>query len=285
MALETVFAPTPVPIGGGKAFATPFQFLFTGEDKLRVVIMNSQAGVVVQLDGRFLHEGAKTPVAFAPRFTPTADRMPNTFDVDVGIGYLLNCSLIVVSGAPLVGQTYVMVQIVRGSTGATLVLGCLLGGYITAMQHLGYPGSPIESSIVGGGYYRSVVGTAPALGAELSETVPAGARWELLSVRATFITSAVVGNRFPNLTLTPGASLVGVSLDPTGIPASTTKSMIWGVNMPVLDVIGSFAHQLPLPRGAILLAGGSWGTNTPGLDGGDHWSAPTYLVREWLEAA
>src|SRR5439155_18890058 len=113
-----------------------------------------------------------------------------TQNYKLGKGAILNLTVFASAGAPLMGQTYVIVQLIKGLTGATIVLGTLLGGYLTATQALGWPGSPIISSTDGEGCTRLIVGTTPAAEANILETVPTGARWELLSLEASYVQGA-----------------------------------------------------------------------------------------------
>lgn len=282
---EQTFVAAPTIGGRGDIIATPFQFLFAGEDNLRIVLINSLAGVVVTMQGRFLPLKGKTPQPFVQTFTPTSDRLPTTFDFSFGAGYLLNVSFIVTSGAPLVGQTYVMLQIIRGMLGAKIVLGCLLGGYITSMQHVAYPGSPILSSTEGEPYVRKITGTQPAFGANISETVPTGARWQLLTFLAGLTTDATVIGRQPILTVRSSGSLVGESIINATIPASTGANVTWAAGLtPQVDATG-----VHLQGGWItdnrMLAGDELRTTVNNLQAGDRWTAPFFMVREWLEAA
>jgi len=285
MALETVFAATPAVGGGGKVISSPFQFLFTGEDQLRVVIQNSLAGVVVQLAGRFLQEGMTSPQAFVQTFTPSSNRAVNTFLVKLGTGFLLNCSFVVVSGAPIIGQTYVMAQIVRGDVGANVQLGGILGGYITAFQHLAYPGSPIESSIAGGGYPRQVAGTIPAPGVNIVETVPTGARWRLRSFETVLVTSAVAGVRGPQLNASFGASGGSFCQSPYGQNPGTTAVYEWGGAMFTSIGISGTAAMLPWPVDFWMIAGATLKVTCVNFDPADQFTFVQYIVDEWLEAA
>jgi hypothetical protein len=285
MALEQVFAATPAVGDGGRIIASPFQFLFTGEDKLQLLIVNSAAGVTVQLSTRFLQAGTKAPQASAPTFTPTADRTVNAFDIPVGDGYLLNCSAIVVAGSPLVGQTYVMVRILRGASGATLMLGAMLGGYITAKQALAYPGSPIESSISGGGYPRTLAGTQPAFGAEVLETVPTGARWIVEAFTVPLISDATVVTRTPELLLQQPTAVIAIGVQNTGLAASLTGLFTWAPNLDLASFAGWVHFSAPIPHEMELLAGDQIKTLTFNLQPGDRFGVPRYRVREFLEAA
>lgn len=276
-------APSTGARGGTQTLAAPWWF--TGEDELRLVVVNSLTGVGVTLQGRFLPRGGARPEPFVHVVTPSADRMPSTFDRPLGEGFLLNCSLIVTSGAPLVGQTYVMLQVIRGSTGATIVLGCLLAGYVTAMQHIAYPGSPIESSIAGGGVTRVVTGTTPAAGAEISETVPAGARWELVSVTTALTTTGAGGARQALLYITPPAFVRLYAPQFTTVPISVTFALQWAQNQNFETVAPGTILTAGLPAGYTLLAGDVVHTSTVNLQAGDQYRSPVLVVREWLEAA
>jgi hypothetical protein len=92
---------------------------------------------------------------------------------------------------------------------------------------LAFPGVPIASPLDGGGALRSIAGTTPGAGAEISETVPTGARWELLAFQATFVTSAAAANRVPQLTLDDGTTVyfrLGAALNQA---ASLTQRRSW----------------------------------------------------------
>jgi hypothetical protein len=211
--------------------------------------------------------------------------MPTTVDKPLGDGFLLNLSAVVTSGAPLIGQTYCMIQIIRGFTGATILLGGLLGGYVTTSQHLAYPGSPIESSISGGGVIRSFIGTNPGFQSEISEAVPTGARWHLLGIAATLVTGADVRNRRPILVLQTASAEVFRSPQPGTFPTATTRRVYWAAGMPHETTISTDAFVAGLPTTVILLAGDTIVTVVDTGMASDDWDAPVLLVREWLEAA
>lgn len=162
-AIERAFVASPVSSAAGRVIASPFQFYTTGEDNLRIVSSNSLAGVSLRVEARFI-DPAGTISAQSWDHVPNSDRTPRTTDYRLGVGALLNLTVYASSGAPRIGQTFVMVQLIRGDAPAAIVLGTMLQGYVTAVQHLAWPGSPIQSSIEGGGYPRAIVGTTPAAG-------------------------------------------------------------------------------------------------------------------------
>src|SRR5204863_2582589 len=92
---------------------------------------------------------------------PNTDRSVKTSDHPLGVGQLLNLTVFASAGAPLIGQTYVKVQLIRGVGAAAIVLGTLLGGYVTAVHALGFPGSPIENSLTATPAIRYITGTNP----------------------------------------------------------------------------------------------------------------------------
>lgn len=280
-AVEEVHLPLPAPIQGALA-AGPYNFQFTGEDNLRLTIVNNCVGTRVAVHYRT----APTPTTTQTNrqeFPATADRLPSTFEFGVGAGYLLNVSIFASAGDPRIGCTHVKLQVIRGFGPAAVVMGTVVMGYVTAQQDLGWPGSPIENSISGGGVVRLVTGTSPAVGVNPSETVPTGARWELICVVAQLVTDAAAGNRRPFIDLRSGGSFVYRGSQPTLISPSNTGVFSWGQGIDG-DPGGTFSAAVgPLPVGMALLEGDQiliqWNSAGPG----DQWGAPRLYVREWLE--
>lgn len=274
--------PAAVPGAGGRIIATPFQFLSTGEDDLLIEAWNSASGVTVGVDGRWIQQGRNID-AFAHRLICASDRTRTAIAVKLGVGYVLNLTVYAASGAPRVGQTFVRVSLIRGLGAAAIVLGTLLQGYVTARQGLGWPGSPIESSIEGGGYVRTISGTQPGAGADFSETVPTGARWELLRVY-NFLVAAVGGvNRAVYLEPIGNANLTAATMPAATQAAATTGNYTWGQNLPTLADAANAFYQSSVPAVCILNAADSFRAATFNLAAGDQWNIPRYVVREWLE--
>lgn len=136
----------------------------------------------------------------------------------------------------------------------------------------------------GPGFIRTIAGATPAAGAEVAETVPAGTRWELLSFRARFVTSATVANRFPVLTLDDGtanAFFEGGVLATAQTAGQTSRyTFAQGLNAQInqTNFTGSLMNR------AFLLVGYRIKTVTSGIQVGDQWDQISYLVREWRDA-
>ena len=261
---------------------TPFQFFTDGTDNLRVEIVNSASGVTVTVLGRAVDESGK-PKALQQTITPSDDRTVTRKDFALGAGALLNLSVFASSGSPLIGQTFVRIQLIRGLAGATLVVGTLLQGYVTAVQDLAFPGSPIRMSTEDAFPTRVIVGTIPAVGTEVSETVPTGARWELVTFTVSLTTSGVAGTRRPRLQFDNGGSTYGLFVVSGTLNLSETRFGCWAIGGLGYDGLGDNVIMGALPPGPALPSGAVIRTNTAGLLAGDQWARPVLCVREQME--
>jgi hypothetical protein len=269
--------------------ATPLYL--TGEDSLRLTVFNSAAGVTASLRGRFLP--AKTadteqdPVigAFTHELVPTTARAASTRTETLGEGWLLDWSVVVSAGTPAIGQCYASVELVRGAKGSQFPLSWLGNGYVTANKRLGGPDSGFMDFLDGGGALRSITGATPGAGAEISETVPTGARWEPLAIRAVFTTSAVVANRFPSLRFDDGANAYFDSWADIPEVASVGYIHSWSQGLyGNTNGVNNFL-ALPIPASLRMAAGHRFRTVTTSIQGADQWNLVQYLVREWIEGA
>jgi hypothetical protein len=281
---EQVFQGQPPIFGGARLLPSPSQFFLTGEDRLRVVSANSLAGVALKIQWRTaLFTGAVVPTS--ETHTPNSDRTTKTQDFELGTGSLLNVTVFAGAGSPVSGQTFVMVQIVRGVGAAAIVLGTLLAGYVTSVQALGFPGSPIVASTTGEPVPRAIVGTTPAAGSFVTETCPTGARWEIVTVFAQFTTSGVAGSRQPWFQVNYGANPAGVTTWDVVVPAANTVDLTYGQNLNPGENFANTIITMPIPLGQRLRAGDQFFLGAVGLLAGDQFTAPVYQVREWLEVA
>jgi len=265
--------------------ASPFQFLVTGEDHLQVDSFCSLSGVTVAIQLRFLEADSQKVVATQAAHTPNSDRTRATTVIGLAAGAVLNVRVVATGGAPRVGQLFVILRVVRGIASSRIALGTLLQGYVTAEQDLAWPGSPIVTSVEGPGALRVITGSNPNAGVAISETVPAGARWELISFRATLVADATAGTRQPRLTIDDGTNVFATLPSSFNQSAGQTITITWSQGMVFIDSTASVRASGPVPAGLQLPAGYRIRTDTTGIAAGDDWSAPTYAVREWLEAA
>lgn len=275
------FAP-PLP---GVAAMSGAPLYVTGEDALACTVFNAAAGVTVTITGRTLELGDVRPKPFSQTLTPATDRSASVIRFGIGDGWLLNVQVIVSSGTPAIGQTFARLSLVRGTTSNALDQFTMAAGYVSAKIPLSYPGSTVLASIEGSGALRSITGATPAAGAEISETVPTGARWELLAFFALLTTSAAPANRVPQLVIDDGTSTlfrIGGALNQA---ASLAQRRSWyqGAPAPFLDNANNVG--MPLPSAIRLPAAARIKTITAAIDVADQYSTVQYLVREWIEGA
>lgn len=274
--------PTADLVGG-----TPIYL--TGEDALRLSVLNGAAGVTVELTGRFLpaRVSDSEPIPrvgpFVHPLTPATDRSVSSVIRGLGEGWLLDWCVVVTAGSPLVGQCYAKVAIVRGVDASARLLSVLGRGYVTAKQELAWPGSRFEGFLDTPGALRSITGTAPAAGVDIVETAPAGVRWELLSFFATLTTAATVANRVPMLILDDGVHTFNESSQQQQQAASLTWDYLWSPGDQNQAAGNRLVVTASLGNPVFLGAGFRMRTNTSAIQAADQWSAPQYVVREWIE--
>lgn len=127
---------------------------------------------------------------------------------------------------------------------------------------------------------RTVAVSAPSAGAEIVVSVPSGAVWELLSVRYTFTTSAVVSNRTSFFDVRDQDLVVSyAAFQGAAQPASENVVYIYAAGFGAVVTAGLL--QAPLPSPPLLIGGGSQIlTNTGNIDSGDAYSSIIVRVRE-----
>jgi len=261
------------------------QRYLSGAENLRLTVFNSAANVRVAITGRRLACGATALSEFRQELVPTTNRAATPFDFNPGEGWLLGLAVRTIAGSPIDGQTYAVVEIGIGSGSTFQALDVLCADYVTAAHRISWPGTPVRGPLESAGALRAISGSTPAAGAEISETVPTGARWELLAFTAKLTTNATVANRGPLLILDDGATAFAA----LPIQVNDTAGTIWintwaqGVTQQVANVIGVITS--PLPVGVKLAAGHRIRTSTTNIQGTDTWTLVDYLVREWLEGA
>jgi hypothetical protein len=269
-------------VGGGRVITSPFQFVADADTFFRVTSVCAVSGVTIAIQGRRLDEkGRIQPIV--ETHAPASNRATRTQDFGLGVGAVLNLTVFASAGAPLIGQCYIMVQLLRNVGSAAIVLGTLLGGYVTAVQALGFPGSPIQSSTAGEPVVRNIIGTQPAAGASISEACPTNARWELITVEYQFVADGVAGTRRLVLQLRSGGTLFGSLPASNTLAAGGVGNFLHAQNIPVLVDITAGNYVGELPQRCFLRAADVFIVTGVGIDAGDQFFGPWYQVREWLE--
>lgn len=261
----------------------PTSFRVAGEDFLRISVLGigTQA---VRVTGRVLDEdGVYKPFSY-DLAAPASRVAAATMIASIGCGWLENVAAIALTAGTGLAQTYVTVELVRGATAAGGVMATLVAGYVSSLVRLSWPGSSLQSSLLGPGVLRTIVGTDPAAGAEISETVPAGARWLFRALRAAFVADATVANRTPVLVFDDGTNIYASAGPNFNTPASSNFLFQYA------DVGQGFVQSsqdimVPAPANILLAGGHRIRTITGSIQAGDNWAAPVYSIEEWLEGA
>jgi hypothetical protein len=266
-ALSEVEPPTPLYIGLN--------------DELRLRVFNSIALLVVHVRVRLqLPDGQIVPQDFA--FTPTSARALSEASFRLGEGFLLGLALRGEVAVARRGACFVQVLLMRGGVNADQPVQTLVADYLTEGQLVGWPGGRIQQSIEGPALERDILGTDPAAGVEISETVPTGARWRIESFRFPLVTSAAVANRRVHLVIDDGANIL------YDLAAADLQTASLTRNYNATEDSFQRAAQdneiyIPVPLDAVLTAGNRIRTLTTLLDAGDNFGPPRYQVEEWIE--
>lgn len=204
------------------------------------------------------------------------------YHLTLGEGFLLSATLAPPDQSiPEPGAIFAVLAVRRDDPEAQFLHMVLFADYL-ATNH--FPTWPYGKSIFpqdGPGALRIVVGTTPALGAEISESNSAFTRRDLLSVVFSLTTSAVVNTRKSSLAFDTPATIYSRLVALQNVVASSSIIYSWAV-----DAAGAYdgvTVSTSLPTPVSQPPNGRFRTITQNLDAGDQYSAPVYLFREWID--
>jgi fumarate reductase subunit C len=279
-------AGTQYPYGSLVSFRTeailPPSAVYVGQDDTLILsVRNPSFATTVNVSVRFLTpQGELKPQLFTLK-AASVGATPQLFTLTQSEGFIISAS--VSAPAASRGQVFVKLFLQRGLGSGDTTLGHVLVQDYVSVDDLGaYPQSILHSSIEGRGWAHTVVGTAPAAGANWVLTVPAGVRWRFISVNAQLVTSAVVANRNVRLFAIDNIGNIVVYVVPTITQAaSLTIDWTWFDGAPDYN-FSNIEQQMPIPRDLIL--GASWVVRSSvlAMQAADQWTAPFALVEEWV---
>lgn len=180
------------------------------------------------------------------------------------------------------GAIFCTIFVSRDTPDINVGQSILCSDYITTAHNPSWPFGRAISPQDGTGRVRSITGTTQAAGVDISETVPANVRWNLLAFTATLTTSATVANRTPIFLIDDGVNILSVAEGINTQAASLLNRYSLSPVVPSQAVIGgniSIGFTVPI----LLAAGFRIRSSTINLQAGDQWSAPQYAVQEWVE--
>jgi hypothetical protein len=224
-------------------------------------------------------DGEITPIRKSFTMVGTQDQ----FTFALGEGFLLSATFAPGTAIPLdPGAVFFTLILERNAPDGSTFGWVLISDYMSGYHYPTWPFGRQVFSQEGPGRLRSITGTTPAAGAEISETVPTNVRWNLIAFRAKLTTSAVAATRKPDLTIDDGVTILAQSGSNAAIVAINNATSTW-CNSGYAGAINAAGDNMgPLPqiflRGAYRIR-----TTTTALDVGDQWTAPQYLVQEWVD--
>lgn len=207
--------------------------------------------------------------------------------LELGAGWLTGVDINYWQGTPKPGQSQFECELNKGVFNMHEGVTLIPKSYLETSGHLSWPtGRPgPTNSLTGHGYTRTVTIANPGVGTDWTATVPTNAHWKLLGVRATL---AAVGaaNRNPLLLFDDGSANVWNSpIASTAQTAGQTVSYSWGFGLTeksITPAAGNIQASISLPGLAEFQEGGRIRSSTPGIQGGDQWSAINLAVEEWI---
>lgn len=249
-------------------------------DRILVRSWNTLAGSTFVVRARILNrKGEIEPQDFTEG--PTSDQLLTSDSFGLSDGILVGLTV-----RPTVdtkrGETYCEIRLGLGSTATFFDEYRLCRGYVAVEGGPKWPFGIDEPAVAGRGFLRSITGTNPAAGSEIQETVGSNLVQKLLSLRASLVLDTNTPTRFPTLRLDDGTTVYFDSGTTTGHGANASLQFHWFPGAPV-NVNSANHITLPLSNNRLLKETFRINTEVTNLQVGDDWSAPQYLVEEWLE--
>jgi len=205
-----------------RSITPPGAIYVSKDDFLQVEHRGSVVGGAFWVVGRLLLPNSEiNPFAF--QLFPSSNRTVGRTNIQLPEGHLISVAVSDFAGFYNRGQLHVSVHLVRTrETGFTSPSHVLIFGYPNFVRSFSWPPGFNEEFIAGHGFLRSITGTNPALGVEISETVPANAQWLLYGVTFVLVTGATVATRSPHLIIDDGTNILYDIIPTAGQGASNT---------------------------------------------------------------
>lgn len=260
------------------ASAEPSNYI-EGDSQMLTYVWNMDSVETVIVDVRILLPNGIV-VASQYAYLPTTDRSLNLFTQQMTEGFILSIG---VRGRTngRVGSTFVRIVLCRGNPVSLVTAQVWVQGYVNGLTRLSWPNGSLRQSNDGDGNIRSIVGSIPAAGAEVSETVPTGAIWQPISFLVSLNSSVAVANRVVALQIDDGAGIYSM----TNTGNNQAASLIWNYTFASgLQPAVQFNAQLTagFPANLFMTAGHRLRTKTTNIQAADQYMVVQYLVMEWL---
>jgi len=273
---------TAKPLVGflSRAVQPPSRVYLSAQDTFLVQWFANFVGPQITVRGRLLKpDGSIVP--FQQTFPTASPFTSNGGTFKLAEGFLLSLSVQNDNQNNFSQWCYCTVDLQRPAQGPTAPFDRLAQGYVNGSNlTMAWPQSSLRLPDSGQGTPRVWIGTMPAAGSEISETVPTGVRWKLKSFDAFLNTSVAAATRQPYVQIrnASGQQIITMGSPATVGAAGTLELMVsqFGVNWGT--ILSTIFFALP---DVYLEQGWKITTGTGGLQAGDQYTAPVILVNEY----
>lgn len=276
---------TPINTGYSTKFATtgispPNSIYISPDDQLFFYVVPSVV-CTLRIGIRYLLPTGEIKVGEYD-MTTSATRTPQAMIQTLGEGFILGINVFCLTQALRRGQCWVKFVLQRGGLNVQQLTQTICQGYVTEYTSLFWPSAQTDYELAGRGSIRSITGATPAAGAEVTETVPTGAAWRLISWSMILTTSSTVANRTVRLLIDDGTNFFYAVTEPQVIAASTPALCVF-FDGATHSALANNAPIAPLPSNNRLAAGYRIRTSSLSLQANDQYGSIQYLVEEWLQ--
>lgn len=258
----------------------PPSCIYVDQSNNLVVRVGASTAFTLLVAARYMLADGSVSINSWP-FAVIPQRANQTFSVPLSEGFLLGITAYATNKALARGQAYVSLTLSRDTPTNQVWPQRMAQGWVTEYSHVYWPSERGEECYSGYGNIRSIVGTTPAAGAEISEAVTANAIWRLKSFYMVLTTSATVANRNVHVTFDDGTNLLVDSTASLAVAAGVAVafSLVEGLgSAPTVDGV----QPVRMPVGFLLRPAWRIQTRTTNLQAGDQWSLVHYVVEEWF---
>jgi len=264
-----------------KGIAPPSTVYIGPGERLLVRITIRQTGHSAVIRGRYFRAADGLIIPIERTVTLTGSYAVQLFTFDLAEGYLLSVTVKNVTTSIQTGDMFVEVSLLRDFNQFAVPnqQQVLISGYTQFNRAIGWPGGPMKSEHESPGTLRSITGSDPAANTEFNETVPVNARWKLHSIFNVLVTDANVANRIVELIIDDGGSTLFRANMNNFAAAGQTARYCWSSAPRTADGT-NLQFNGGLPTEIILQNPMRFRSNTTGLQVGDNWTAPQFLVTE-----
>jgi len=265
-----------------EALAPAAALYITVEDRLRVLILNTHGTVELDFNLRLQRPDGQV-IPLKQGITTSVSSVFQTFELDLAEGFLLDLLVSCVASGVKFGEIFAVVQLIRGTGNNAIPVRTLITNYVASSVTIGWPDTSSQSLSTNMGAIFEYNTTNPAAGADWTFVEGLGTRIQIISIRATFVTSAAGANRIPHLqVIDTNANVVFEVAASAAQVAATTVQYSWTAGVQPTSNDG--AAIAPIPSNLWLILNTQLKTVTTAIQAGDQWSNIRIYTLQLAEA-